>query len=118
MGWGGLHPAYQKRAEEAAGRHRYLKSKARNDEVFMAMGPRLEGDMLVIPSNWYNPEAKDFWRSLGARFDSGDLEQRWILDTRRARYNGRRYTRWAWLRSARRKFGEFYPELELEGCDD
>lgn len=110
MIWSGLSPEAQKAKDEAAGRRRYWDRRNRDDRVFMARGPRLEGDWLVIPSNWYNEEAKDFWRSLGMRFDSGDLEKRWYRDTRRP-HNGKSFDRWAWLKSARRKYYEFYPEV-------
>jgi hypothetical protein len=79
----------------------------------MEAGPRMEGRWIVIPSAWYNEEAKTFWKALGARFHTGDPEDRiWILDTRRARYDGRRYGPTAWLRSVRRRYYELYPELE------
>lgn len=118
MGWGALSPSYQKAADEAATQRRWMQVKARAAKTAMELGPRLEGPWLVIPSNWYDPNAASFWKALGARYHTGDPEDRiWILDTRRARYDGKRYTRWAWLRSVRRRYFELFPELE-GGCDD
>jgi hypothetical protein len=111
-----LSPEAQKAQEEAAMRWRLRKDRAERQRARMQRGPRLEGPWLVIPSDWYNEDAKDFWKSLGAFWIPSDPEPKtWVIDTRKP-YKGKRYTRWAWLQSIRRKFGDFYPELE--GCDD
>jgi len=110
--WGALSPQAQKRKDEAAMRRRIRKAEAEFERQRMERGPWLEGDLIVVPSSWYNEDARDFWRSLGARWIPSDPEPRaWVIDTRRP-YRGKRYTRWAWLRSVRRKFFELY-DLEV-----
>lgn len=113
-----LSPEAQKAKREAAGRRRFLRAEAKRKLARMERGPRLEGPWLVIPSDWYSKDAVAFWKALGARYHTGDPEHSiWILDTRRARWQGKRYGRWAWLRSARRKFYELYPEARNARTD-
>lgn len=87
----------------------------------MRQGPHLDKDgiTLVIPSEWYRQDIARFWRSLGFRYHSDDLGQyyrQWTRDTRQP-LHGKRYTPQAWLQSARRKFSEFWPDLDKDHAD-
>ena len=89
---------------------RQLQAQAQFDR--MKAGPYLEENVLgeqwvVIPSAWFEREAKRFWNQVGARFVY--REKLW-LRTVSLPYDGKHYTAAQWLRSLRTKFFEFYAE--------
>jgi len=85
----------------------------------MKAGPHLEENVLgdqwvVIPSAWFEREAKRFWNQIGARFVY--RERLWVR-TVKLPYDGKHYTATQWLRSLRSKFFEFYAE-ELKRAEE
>lgn len=103
--------AYQARQRRYADRCAFFDWQRQHDRETMERGPRLLGDghTLAVPSNWYSKEAGDFWRSKGFRFDREHT--RWVRDVR-APLQGRNYSPTAWLEAVRRRFAEFYPNLD------
>lgn len=104
-----LSPEAEKARQRAAGIYDSIVANAQ-------AGPWLEADddgnpavMLVVPSALYKPEAAAFWRKMGFRYNGTWKE--WQRDTRRP-LRGRRYSAQAWLEAARRKYFEFFPNLE------
>ena len=87
-----------------------LRAQARYDS--MRAGPYLEengigGLWVVIPSDWFNEEARRFWASIGCRYLPH--ERKWVRSVQLA-YQGKTYTAPQWLRSIRRKFFELHEE--------
>lgn len=78
----------------------------------MEAGPAIEGDLLTIPSDWYNEQAKDFWKSHGFRWNR---ETRTWTRGVRCRANGKQYSPTAWLKATRAKFFQFWPGLAPNG---
>ena len=87
----------------AASADRFLKERR------WARGPWLRGDILVIPSDFYNQEGATFWKSQGFTWDSEERE--WTRSTRLP-LRGRSWTAEKWLLAARRKYQEFWPHWE------
>jgi hypothetical protein len=77
----------------------------------MTIGPCLLADQstIVVPSEWYNEEAAEFWKSYGFQWMAG--LSRWQRDTSRPA-SGKIYTVEAWMEATRRKFFEFWPALK------
>jgi len=90
--------------------YRRLRAQGRYDQ--MKGGPYLEpngmgGQWVVIPSAWFNEEARIFWRKIDARFIR--RERLWLRSVGLP-YDGKRYTAQQWLRSLRKKFFEFHAD--------
>lgn len=79
----------------------------------MEQGPFIakDGYTLIIPSEWYNPDAAQFWRDHGFTFERDTKS--WIRDTRRS-FNRKTFSASAWLAAATKKFFEFWPRPEKE----
>jgi len=96
------------------GRIRYNAMRRRRER--MERGPYLDGPALIVPTDWYNCAAVEFWKSKGFRFrDDGEYKQ-WMRDTRRT-LDGKTYTPTAWLTAARRRYFEFFPMLKEQEVD-
>lgn len=80
----------------------------------MTAGPRLiaDGHALIVPSEWYNEDAANFWKTHGFEWVPG--LKRWTRDTRQP-LKGKPYTATAWLESTRREYFRFWPGL-LKYC--
>ena len=104
------------RAHKNAWRQRALSDHERQRQTReMTAGPRLLADehTLIVPSEWYNEQAADFWRQHGFQWLAG--LKRWQRDTRRE-LHGKRYSTEAWLESTRREYyHNFWPSL-LKYC--
>ena len=106
----------------SAGAHRISKAaasaragyeiRAIGEHERMVKGPYLEdiwGDQfIVIPSDWYKEEAKDFWKSKGFRFSNSPYPV-WMRSTD-LKLDGKKFSPEMWLQAAKRKFQEFYGE--------
>ncbi len=80
----------------------------------MTAGPHLEGQFVIVPSEWYDKTVSTFWKQHGFRWNAGNAT--WERDTQRPlRSSGKRYSAEAWLSSTRRQFYEFWPTL-LKTC--
>jgi hypothetical protein len=108
LGWSTQAHKVHKAAVSAQASHAAARRR-------MQKGPYIVDDgILVIPSEWYNEEAKDFWKSIGCRWN--EENRSWDRDTVRP-HKGRTYSPEAWLKSVRGKFYESWPEL-AEGRGD
>ena len=76
----------------------------------MAAGPILDNDgyTLIVPSQWYNEDARRFW--LSKKFEWRPKTSTWERDTRKP-LDGETYTPQAWLTATRRQFYRFWPNL-------
>ena len=104
----GYTTAFSKHASEAtSAHHSFMRSVVER----MPDGPFIRDGQVIVPGSpeHYNPEAARFWRSVGFRWDGEFYD--WVLDPSVACYKGRRFDAKAWLKSARRRFYEFYPSL-------
>ena len=90
----------------------YKEDRERQQHV-MATGPYLahDGYTLIVPSEWYNPAAAEFWKFHGFHWNKGSST--WERDTRLPLI-GKCYATDAWLESTRRQFYEFWPTLLYE----
>jgi len=106
----------EKAAGEAAGRAAYYRALYADQLTKMRPGPRLDGHLIIVPSEWYQPEAAAFWKSQGFYWTSNQ----WQRDVRKRASNGAIYTPAAWLQAARNKFYEFWPALlkECSACGE
>lgn len=103
------------RAHKRAWRARSLSENEQQRQLReMTAGPRLlaDGQTLIVPSEWYNEQAADFWRQHGFKWIPG--LKRWERDTGRP-LHGKCYSTAAWLESTRREFFGFWPSL-LKYC--
>jgi len=107
MSFYGLSPEAEKASERSAGRTAYYRQLYADQLEKMRPGPRLDGHLIIVPSEWYQPEAATFWKSQGFYWTSGQ----WQRDVRRRASNGAIYTPAAWLTAARNKFFQFWPGL-------
>lgn len=100
--WDALSPRAEKARQDAAIRQRAAQAR-------MDRGPHLAdgGLTLVIPSEVYHPAAAAFWKAQGFRWCAE--WKTWERDTRTPS-QGKRYTAAAWLKAARRKYAEFWPD--------
>ena len=80
----------------------------------MVAGPILDDDgfTLIVPSEWYNEDARRFW--LSRKFEWRPKTATWERDTRKP-LDGVTYTPQAWLKATRRQFYQFWPSL-LNRC--
>jgi hypothetical protein len=95
------------RAEAEREERRRLRAQAQYER--MQSGPYLEpdgvgGQWVVVPSDWYNEEARAFWVSVGCRF----LRRKAWVRSPIVPYQGQTYTANQWLRSLRKKFFELH----------
>jgi hypothetical protein len=104
LGWSTTAHRRHKAAVSARKSQAQLDAETRR----MRRGPHLDGHTLIVPSEWYNEEARSFWQSQGFYWRAED--KTWRRNTRR-RANGRTYPPGAWLTAATRKFYEFWPNL-------
>lgn len=86
--------------------HKAIRKRER-----MLRGPRLDGALLIVPSDWYKEETATFWRSKGFRYD-GDSHS-WTRPTGLP-LEGKRYAPAVWLERTRARFYEFSPTLRGE----
>jgi hypothetical protein len=85
-----------------------IREQARYDR--MRSGPYLEpdgcgGQWVVIPSDWYDEEAKGFWKAIGCRFLP--REKSWVRPVALP-YEYETYSPRQWLVSIRKRFFEFH----------
>jgi hypothetical protein len=78
----------------------------------MREGPYLEdfgvgGPFIVIPSDWYREEAKEYWAKAGFTFRYLDGLPSWVRSTDRP-WKDRKFTPMAWLKWARDRFYDFF----------
>ena len=83
--------------------HTYKRSK-------MCRGPHIldDGVTLIVPSEYYNINAKNFWKSRGFRWCGSELV--WLRDLGKPLF-GQVYSSQQWLSSTRRRYFEFWPEF-------
>jgi hypothetical protein len=81
----------------------------------MAAGPILDDDgyTLVVPSQWYNEDARRFW--LSKKFEWRPKTSTWERDTRKP-LDGETYSPQAWLTATRRQFYRLWPDLLNRRC--
>jgi len=92
---------------------RAYRARAERQLARMVKGPHVQGSTIIIPSEWYDKNAANFWRSIGAVWCPGHPDgQAWILHHDRTKYAGRTWTAEQWLESITRKYREYWPELE------
>ena len=92
------------------------KSQAQIDSeiAWLQKGPHIDGDLIVIPSPWFNERATVFWRdTLGARFDGSTKAWCFGWGTAHLRRtckvgNGKQFTVAQWLKSITAKYQEFW----------
>ena len=98
-------------AAQAQQEYRRLRAQGRYDQ--MKGGPYIEVDELVgnpvvvIPSAWFNEDARRFWRKVDATFIR--REKVWVRPVGLP-YNGKKHTVHQWLESIRKKFFEFHED--------
>ena len=104
--WGDLSPEAQKQVDRARARRAVRR-------VWAEAGPWLDGSTLYVPSPYFKEEARRFWKSLGFIFGWADCSDQgeWRRDTRQP-LRGKQYSPEAWLKAARRRYFEFYPEFD------
>ena len=80
----------------------------------MVAGPILDDDgfTLIVPSEWYNEDARRFW--LSKKFEWRPQTATWERDTRKP-LDGVTYSPQAWLRATRRQFYKLWPDLLKPG---
>ena len=100
--------------QKAASRARNI-SDAEHEyhEACMRTGPHLDGHILIVPSNWYNPDLSEIWRSNEFLYDRH--ERQWTRDTRRP-HHGQRYSAAAWLACAEREYWNVWTKPLTQGC--
>ena len=97
-----------------------ITQQARSDKVkrqkeTMTTGPHLEDHTLIVPSQWYNKPAAEFWRQHGFHWNKASAT--WERDTRLPlRKDGKRYTADAWLEGTRREFYRFFRTSLAKTC--
>jgi hypothetical protein len=86
------------------------KSQAQLDAELerMRTGPYFAGDILIVPSEWYNEKAAEFWGQHGFRYSRE--ANAWQRDIRTL-FHGKRYSAQAWITSTRQEFFKFWPGL-------
>ena len=109
--WGELSPEAQKRVDRA-------RSHRATWQDWAETGPRLYNGSIYIPSPFFKDEARRFWKSVGFTFDRAEYgnQDEWKRDTHRP-LHGKQYTPEAWLKAARRRYFEFYPEFGDDSDD-
>jgi hypothetical protein len=110
------------RAHKAASNARKAhEARAKFAYERMREGPYLEGEFVVVPSDWYREEAKGFWNEHTFRFERKDGLPSWVRSTELPFDPGdgkgeRKFTPRAWLKWTRaRFFGLFGSELNQVG---
>jgi hypothetical protein len=95
-----------------------FRSQARQHgrEIWAEEGPRLHEGKVYVPSPYFLQEAKDFWRAQGFRFERASYsgQHEWVRDASLPRGDGQMFTAAAWLKAARRKYWEFFPQFKKE----
>ena len=107
-----LSPRAAKARFEGNASLRWRRFENKRQQRVMTIGPRIlaDGHTLVVPSEWYHEEAKEFWKQHGFRYVPG--LSWWERDVRHPLHSsGKRYSAEAWLESTRRVFYEFWPAL-------
>lgn len=111
LGWSSQAHRRHKAAQSA----RKSPAQWERETERMKPGPRLEGHTLVVPSEWYNEQAVDFWKAHGFHWREWPACT-WTRDIRRPA-SGKHYTADAWLTATRAKFYQFWPDLAPGGDD-
>ena len=110
--WGELSPRAQKCVDEA-------RARRVSWQMWAEAGPRLYEGTIYVPSPYFIEEARQFWKAQGFTFEQAEYghQSEWTRDTRRP-LRGKRYTPEAWLKAARRRYFEFYPEYVSDSRSD
>ena len=109
LGWS----AAAHRNHKAAVSARKTSEQLERETQRMQRGPRLEGHTLIVPSEWYNEQAKEFWKAHGFHWREWPCCT-WERDTRTSQ-GGKIYTAKVWLKATRAKFYQFWPGLASDG---
>ncbi|MEA3376015.1 MAG: hypothetical protein U9R72_07440 [Chloroflexota bacterium] len=108
-----LSPEAQKAVDASHSRWRLHHARRERQKARMQPGPYQRQSTIVIPSEWYNQDAADFWKSIGAVWCPGHPDgQAWVLNWTLHTYNGRFWTAEQWLKAIRRKYYSFWPSLK------
>ncbi len=93
---------------QAASAEHFLKAER------MRTGPFISDNIIIIPSDYYNPAAVAFWKSIGAAWrPTHPTGQCWVLNPAVTTYNGRHWSADQWLTAIRRRyFNDFWPGID------
>ena len=98
--------------QKAAASARKSQAQIDSEIAWLQKGPHIEGELIIIPSPWFNAKAKAFWQGeLGCRYSTH--EKAWILHTGTARYpkrTGIKFSPTCWLESITNKYREIWAD--------